>query len=121
MSRKKHKSREGVTLIETMVAMLVLVVLVIGGSATLSHSGSMVVTRENQRAALAAATTVMEENIKGIGVAGLVEDAIEINGYSLETTVESPGDGYVYVRVLASAAEGAPTIDPFSLCYRELE
>lgn len=56
----KTKSKAGSTLIEVMLAALILVVLALGGGAILRHSGSTVAIQKNKRVAIEAASRQLE-------------------------------------------------------------
>lgn len=138
MCQKKQRGKKGFSLIETMVSMVVLVTLVIGGSAALQRSGGTILQQQKQRDALAVATTAIENMLRGSGFdpAALDQLAMDNGGsfsfppntisvdgtaYSVTTTVDSTydaGDVYLYIRVKVSAGS---IIDPVTLCFKVLK
>lgn len=59
--RHRHRARHGLTLVEVMLATLVLALLAIGGAAFLQHSTSQVVVQRNRRAAAELANGRLED------------------------------------------------------------
>ena len=56
----KTKRTAGFSLVETMVSVVVLAVLALGGAATLYHTGGNIQQQQNQREAVIAVTQAME-------------------------------------------------------------
>jgi len=130
-NEKEMEKKRGFTLLETMVATLSLAILAIGGSASFTYGGSMIHRLQSQRNALSVAISVMEDQIRNVGVEALKKatedrggeaeflETVSIDGidYTAETTVfPLTVDDFMDVRVSVTARD----IDPVSLGYRAL-
>lgn len=84
----KPKNKSGFSLVEVMVAALILVVLVIGGAALLAHAGSNVQVVGNKRVALERARTRMEQ-LRATDYMVLRERAVAAGNREITTTSET--------------------------------
>ncbi len=121
----KNKKNKGFSLIEIMVALLLLTALVLGGSAALSYSRSMIAKQKHQRAALAVATSVMEDNIHRVGIEQLNQWVLDGNptqntnitffgiNFSASSTSTALTGGLLHVMVSVSS----PTVQTLTLGY----
>lgn len=130
---KNIKGKSGFSLIEVMVSMLVLTILILGGSATFGSAGGIVRHHSARRVAVLAGIQIMEfylfDPSQGIDA---LESAASSNGgtnqyseviaesgvnYTVTTDVNNLTDaGKNYVQVRTTVAGGL--VDPFSLTYR---
>lgn len=130
MARRHH--RDGFTLIETLVSTLLLGILVLGATASLSHSGTIVQRQEIERSARLAANYVMEfyiyddtmgtENLEAQAASngGTIQfsNPVVEDGYTFTATIDvenktAGGIYFVHVRVRLTG----PEIDPITLTY----
>ena len=126
---KTHLSnKNGFTLLEVMVAVVVLATLVLGGSATMSYARTQIERQRMQREAMVVASSVMDAMIYGNsveqldewGIAGTDSNTnISLNGvaYSANSTFTSLSDGLggKYVHVLVTVSSRA--IEPVEMGF----
>lgn len=90
-----NKRRAGFSLVEVMLAALILVVLALGGGAILQHSGSTVAIQQNKRVAIEAASRQLEQ-LRTVSTlaAGTFDSTAVINGQTRQVTtiVEDVGN-----------------------------
>lgn len=131
MARQHYK--DGFSLIETMISMLTLSILILGGTATLNNAGGFIQGQGSQRNALIIATEVMESYIvdSSQGVDVLEADAASNGGTNQYAQVVTR-DGVNYtatvgVQNLTSGGENfvevrtrviSPQVEPVVLLYR---
>ena len=90
VSRSDDGASKGFTLVEVMIAMIVLAVLALGGASFLAYSRMQVDVQRNKRAALEAATGRMEE----LRAAGFDETKPTSNNY-VATYLARAGNAWV--------------------------
>ena len=128
----KNKAKQGFSLLETMMASIVLGTLAIGGSAALRHAGGTIMAQQSQRAALAAASSVMEQYIHHYGLDALKSKAESAGGkLSLPSATRTFDDGRTFLvsgevtydtddKVKLWIQVDGHTIEPVVLCYEGL-
>lgn len=92
---KKNNNHAGFTLIEVILAMLILAVLALGGGALLSRVGETVAIQENKRAAIEVASQQLEKLRSGEDlVVGSFVGSVGVNGQvrSIQTDVFDVGN-----------------------------
>ncbi len=128
----KNRNKTGFTLIETLVSTLLLGILVLGATASLSHTGTIIQRQEIERTALMAATYVMEfyiydasqgiENLEAQAASNggsiqfsspVVEDGYTFTASTKVENTTAAGISFVRVRVTLTGAG----IDPIMLTY----
>ena len=110
VSAKTNKN--GFSLVEVMVSVVLLVVLVIGGAAVMYQTGGGIQRQQNKREAIVAMETVMEQywnqsypDLQTLG-GSTINDTITVNGIAMDVTVDvsaeaadSEGNMYVELKI----------------------
>ena len=109
-----YTRKKGTTLIEVILATLIMLIVVVGGAAFLYHGSSRIKMEANKRVAIEAANSQLEEmrvsdydditsNLTSDDDVYYFEEPININGVdqiiSTEVQYADPGSDYVIVRV----------------------
>ena len=93
MQEMKEKNKNGFSLIEVMVAVLLLVVMVVAGAYAMSQAGGGIQRRQNMREAVISANSVLEEywNLNYDGIVSLAGTTVTrsavVNGITMNVAI----------------------------------
>lgn len=128
----KNKNKSGFSLIEVMVAVLLLMVMAIGSAAVMYQTGGGVQRQQNKREAIVAANTVLESywnttysDLKAAAVNSPISDSVLVNGLTMPSSVTissgqdgGTGESYVEIKVSITYMAGE-TVDVISRRYEK--
>ena len=118
--KTKHKS--GFSLVEIMVAILVLVVLALGGGAVMYQTGGDIQQQQNKREAIVAANLVLENlwntTYADLGSSPSTPISVTVNGITMTVSpvpiladqTDASGDKYHQIQVSVNLPTGEPVI-----------
>ncbi len=125
----KTKNKSGFSLIEIMVAVIILTVLALGGAAVMYHTGGGVQRQQNKREAIVAANRVLEAlwntTYANIGSSPETPSTVSVNGNTMATDVtisdeetNADGDNYYDIKISISYMTG-DTVELNSRRYKK--
>ena len=117
----KKINKSGFSLIEIMVAVILLAVLALGGAAVMYQTGGGVQRQQNKREAIVAANRVLENlwstTYANIGSSPTSPTTVSVNGNAMTTSVtisseqtNADGDNYYDIQITISYMTGDPVV-----------